>query len=114
MNLPLRSSGTSARLPLLVAASVLVPTLLGALIIYFTLASTLDASVERRARVRGAIVSERLGPDLAAQARNVAAQLDAFLLERIYEAKAWASSDVAVTSAREAHQRHVDSGFADA
>ena len=77
-------------------------------------ASTLDASGERLARVRDAVVSERLGPDLAAQARNVAAQLDAFLLERIYEAKTWASSDVVVISAREAHQRHVDSGFADA
>ena len=114
MNLPPRSSGTISRLPLLVAASVLVPTLLGGLVIYFMLASTLDAFVERLARVRDAVVSERLGPDLAAQARNVADQLDTFLLERIYQAKAWASSDVVVTSAREAYQRHVDSGFADA
>ena len=114
LDAPPRSSRASARLPLLVAASVLVPLLLGALIIYFMLASTLDASVERLARVRGAVVSERLGPDLAAQARNVAAQLDTFLLERIYEAKAWASSDVVISSAREAHQRHVDLGFADA
>ena len=100
MNLPPRSSGTISRLPLLVAASVLVPTLLGGLVIYFMLASTLDAFVERLARVRDAVVSERLGPDLAAQARNVADQLDTFLLERIYQAKAWASSDVVVTSAR--------------
>ena len=114
MNLPLRSSGASARFPLLVAASVLVPTLLGALVIYFMLASTLRASVERLARVRDAVVSERLGPDLAAQARNVAAQLDTFLLERIHEAKAWASSEVVVNSARDAHQRHVELGFADA
>ena len=111
MNGAVRSAGIRSQLVLLVLASVLVPLLLGGLVLFLGLASRLEATVSVLDDTRRAVVQDLAGPDLASQAQNVARQLDEYLLARIFEATAWASSDIVVFAAREAHQRHLDAGL---
>ena len=92
---------------------VLVPLLLGGLILFFLLASRLDATVSVLGDTRRAVVQDLTGSDLAALAHNVAGQLDEYLLGRIFEATAWADSEVVVDAARKAYQRHLDAGLND-
>ncbi len=111
MNAAVRSSSFRFQLVLLVLASVLLPLLLGGIVLFLALASRLEATVSVLDDTRRAVVRDLAGPDLAAQAENVARQLDEYLVARIFEATAWASSDIVVFAAREAHQRHLDAGF---
>ena len=111
MKTAMRSASFRLQLVLLVLASVLVPLLIGGVIFFHALGSRLDATVSVLDDTRRAVVRDLVGPDLAAQAQNVAHQLDEYLLARIFEATTWAASDIVVVSAREAHQRHLDAGF---
>ena len=113
MNAAVRTTSLRFQLVILALAGVLVPLLLGGLILFFLLASRLDATVSVLGDTRRAVVQDLTGPDLAALAHNVAGQLDEYLLGRIFEATAWAASDVVVVSARKAYQRHLDAGFDD-
>ena len=113
MNAAIRTTSLRSQLVILALAGVLVPLLLGGLLLFFLLASRLDATVSVLGETRRAVVQDLTGPDLAALAHNVAGQLDEYLLGRISEATAWAASDVVVASARKAYQRHLDAGFGD-
>ena len=113
MNAAVRSTSLRFQLVTLALAGVLVPLLLGGLILFFLLASRLDATVSVLGDTRRAVVQDLTGSDLAALAHNVAGQLDEYLLGRIFEATAWADSEVVVDAARKAYQRHLDAGLND-
>ena len=111
MNAAVRTTSLRFQLVTLALAGVLVPLLLGGLILFFLLASRLDATVSVLGDTRRAVVQDLTGSDLAALAHNVAGQLDEYLLGRIFEATAWADSEVVVDAARKAYQRHLDAGL---
>ena len=113
MNAAVRSTSLRFQLVMLALAGVLVPLLLGGLILFFLVVSRLDATVSVLGDTRRAVVQDIAGPDQAALAHNVARQLDEYLLGRIFEATAWADSEVVVVAARQAYQRHLDAGFDD-
>ena len=113
MNAAVRTTSLRSQLVTLALAGVLVPLLLGGVILFFLLASRLDATVSVLGDTRRAVVEDLSGPDLAALAHNVAGQLDEYLIGRIFEATAWADSDVVVAAARGAHRRHLDAGLGD-
>lgn len=113
MNAAVRTTSLRSQLVILALAGVLVPLLLGGLILFFFLASRLDATASVLGDTRRAVVEDLSGPDLAALAHNVAGQLDEYLIGRIFEATAWADSDVVVAAARGAHRRHLDAGLGD-
>ena len=113
MNAAVRTTSLRSQLVILSLAGVLVPLLLGGLLLFFLLASRLDATVSVLGDTRRAVVEDLSGPDLAALAHNVAGQLDEYLIGRIFEATAWADSDVVVAAARGAHRRHLDAGLGD-
>ena len=113
MNAAVRTTSLRFQLVTLALAGVLVPLLLGGLILFFLLASRLDATVSVLGDTRRAVVQDLTGSDLAALAHNVAGQLDEYLLGRIFEATAWADSEVVVDAARKAYQRHLDAGLND-
>ena len=113
MNAAVRTTSLRSQLVILALAGVLVPLLLGGLILFFLLASRLDATASVLGDTRRAVVEDLSGPDLAALAHNVAGQLDEYLIGRIFEATAWADSDVVVAAARGAHRRHLDAGLGD-
>ena len=113
MNAAVRTTSLRSQLVILSLAGVLIPLLLGGLLLFFLLASRLDATVSVLGDTRRAVVEDLSGPDLAALAHNVAGQLDEYLIGRIFEATAWADSDVVVAAARGAHRRHLDAGLGD-
>ena len=113
MNAAVRTTSLHSQLVILSLAGVLIPLLLGGLLLFFLLASRLDATVSVLGDTRRAVVEDLSGPDLAALAHNVAGQLDEYLIGRIFEATAWADSDVVVAAARGAHRRHLDAGLGD-
>ncbi len=62
-------------------------------------------------RSRHALTRDIAGTGLRGQASNAARQLDAFLVERMAEAKAWSSASIVVESASAAHARHRAEGL---
>ena len=108
MNSPQRRRAGSLRGQLVSHAliSIALPLVLSGTVAFFFLAYHLDVIESSFARSRDALTRDIAGTDLRAQARNAARQLDEFLIERITEAEAWASSQVVVNAARAAHARH--------
>ncbi len=92
--------------------SVALPVLLIGGLTFFLLAYHLDIIETSFARSRDAVTNDIARTDLVARATNTASQIDTFLVSRITEAKAWASSRVVVEAARSAHTRHAAEGFA--
>ena len=107
-----RTTSLRYQLLRLALAGLLLPLVLGGLVLFFLAASRLDATVSVLGETRHAVVQDLAGSDLSALATNVAGQIDEYLLGRIFEARAWADSDVVVAAARGAHQRHIDAGLA--
>ncbi len=75
--------------------------LLGGIASYFLTyhLETVEASF---ARSRAALTENIVRTDLMAQASSVARQIDAFLVERIFEVKAWAAAPTAFGAERAA------------
>lgn len=94
--------------------SVALPVLLTGGLTFFLLAYHLDIIETSFARSRDAVTNDIARTDLVARATNTASQIDTFLVSRIAEAKAWASSGAVVGAAGGAHARHTAEGFANA
>ncbi len=71
----------------------------------------LDVIQSNFARSRDAFTRDVAGTSLQSLADTAARQLDAFLVERIGEAKAWSTASVVVESASAAHARHRAEGL---
>ena len=115
MNTPQRH-GASLRM-MLVSRAVLgigLPVVLSGAIAFFFLSYQLELIEASFDRSRHALTHDVAGTDLRAQAENAARQLDAFLIERMVEARAWASAPLVVEAARSAHGRHVAEGLTEA
>ena len=96
--------GHLTRRVLLIVGISLVLT--GAPAVWF-LANQLDAIGTSFERDRETLVRDVAGTHTRTQAVSVARRIDAFLLSRIIEAKAWASSPVVLDAARAGYERHV-------
>ena len=115
MNTPQRH-GRSLRM-MLGSRTVLgigLPVVLSGAIAFFFLSYQLELIEASFDRSRHALAHDVAGADLRAQAENAARQLDAFLLERMVEARAWASAPLVVEAAMSAHGRHVAEGLTEA
>ena len=94
--------------------SVGLPVVLSGAIAFFFLTYHLEIIQASFARSRDALTYDIAGTDLRAQAENAARQLDTFLIERMVEAKAWASAPLVVEAAISAHARHAAEGLTEA
>ena len=92
--------------------SIVLPLLITGTAVVFLLTYHLDIIESNFERSRDALTRDIAGMDIRDRARNASRQIDTFLLERIVEAKAWASARVVVQAARAAHQLHIDRGLA--
>ena len=93
---------------------VALPVLLTGGLTFFLLAYHLDIIETSFARSRDAVTNDIARTELVARATHAASQIDSFLVSRITEARAWASSKVVIEAARFAHARHTAEGFAKA
>ena len=100
--------GHLTRRVLLIVGISLVLT--GAPAVWF-LANQLDDIGTSFERDRETLVRDVAGTHTRTQAVSVARRIDAFLLSRIIEAKAWASSPVVLDAARAGYERHVREGL---
>ena len=91
--------------------SIALPLSLAGAVVFFVLNYHLQIIESSFARSQEALTRDIAGTDIRAQARNAARQLDEFLIERITEAKAWATARVVVDAARRAHARHRAEGL---
>ena len=92
--------------------SIALPLSLAGAVVFFILNYHLQIIESSFARSQEALTRDIAGTDIRAQARNAAQQLDEFLIERITEAKAWATARVVVVdAARRAHERHRAEGL---
>ena len=112
MNTPKRR-GSSLRM-LLVSRALLgvgLPVVLAGAVAWFFLSYQLEVIGASFDRSRHALTHDIAGTDLRAQAENAARQLDTFLIERMAEARAWASAPLVVEAAMSAHRLHVAEGL---
>ena len=93
---------------------VVLPLVLLGGIAFFFLTYHLEIVEASFARSRAALTDNIVRTDLMAQTSGVARQIDAFLIERIVEVKAWAAAPIVVEAARAAHARHVADGLTEA
>ena len=91
-----------------------VPLAVCGAIAFFYLSYQLQVIESSFDRSRHALTHDIAGTDIRAQAENAARQLDAFLIERMVEAKAWASDPLVVAAAIAAHVRHAGEGLTEA
>ena len=91
--------------------SIVLPLSLAGAVVFFFLNYHLQIIESSFARSQEALTRDIAGTDIRAQASNAARQLDEFLVERITEAKAWATARVVVDAARGAHERHREAGL---
>ena len=115
MNTPQRRGG-SLRV-ILVSHAMLgvgLPMVLSGAIAFFFLSYQLEIIEASFDRSRHALTHDVAGTDLRAQAENAARQLDTFLIERMVEARAWASAPLVVEAAISAHVRHATEGLTEA
>ena len=94
--------------------SVALPTVLCAAIAFFFLTYQLEIIETSFVQSRDALTHDIAGTALRAQADNAARQLDVFLIQRMAEARAWASASIVVKSAIAAHSRHAAEGLTQA
>ena len=102
----LRVEGVSQAL-----AGSILPIVLASGLAFFALSYQLDAIEMSFAQSRTALIENIAGENLEAQANLTARQIDAFLIERIAEARTWASASVVVTAARDGHAAHAAEGL---
>ena len=91
--------------------SIVLPLSLAGAVAFFILNYHLQIIESSFARSQEALTRDIAGTDIRAQASNAARQLDEFLIERITEAKAWATARVVVDAARGAHEQHRAAGL---
>ena len=94
--------------------SIGLPLALCAAVAYFFLAYHLDIVESSLIQSRNTLTTDIAGSDLRARADGAARQLDAFLFERMLEAKSWASAATVVDAAIAAHARHAAMGLTEA
>ena len=94
--------------------SVALPILLIGGLTFFLLAYHLDIIETSFARSRDAVTNDIARTDLVSRATTAASQIDTFMVSRITEARAWATSKAVVEAARSAGVRHAAEGFAKA
>ena len=94
--------------------SIGLPVVLSGAIAFFFLTYHLEIIETSFTQSREALTRDIAGTDLRAQAENAARQLDTFLIERMVEAKAWASAPLVVEAAIAAHVRHAAEGLTEA
>ncbi len=91
--------------------SIVLPLGLTGGAVLFLLTYHLDIIESSFERSRESLTRDIAGTDIRDRASNTARQIDTFLIERIVEAKAWASARIVVQAARAAHRRHVEAGL---
>ncbi len=106
-----RSSSLRMQLVSNVLFSVALPILLTGGLAFLLLTYHLDIIETSFSRSRSALTDDIARMDMVARATNVTGQIDTFLIGRISEAKAWASSGTVVGAAQAAHARHRAEGF---
>ena len=115
MNTPRhRSTGMHAQLVAHALLSILLPIALSGGLAFFVLTYHLDIIDTSFTRSRAALTENIARSDLVAQASSIARRIDLFLIERIMEARSWASSSVVIEAALEAHSKHVSEGLTEA
>jgi len=95
----------------LVTVSIVVPVVLVGAVVFFVLAYHLEIVESSFTQSREALTRDLASSNVMPQAGDIARRLDAFLVERIVEAKAWAASEVVMDAARAAHGTHVREGL---
>ena len=88
-----------------------LPIVLAGSVVFFVMNYQLDIIETSFAQSRIALTEDLAGENLEIQATLTAHQIDAFLIERIAEAKTWASSSIVVKAARDGHARHSEEGL---
>ena len=88
-----------------------LPIVLAGSVVLFILNYQLDVIETSFAQSRTTLTDDLVGENLKIQAALTAHQIDAFLIERIAEAKAWASSSIVIKAARDGHARHSAEGL---
>ena len=112
MNVPQRrGSGLRTLLVSHALLGVALPAVLSGAVAFFFLSYQLELIEVSFDRSRHALTHDIAGTDLRAQAENAARQLDTFLVERMVEARAWASAPLVVEAAESAHARHAAEGL---
>ena len=91
--------------------SVALPILVIGGLTFFLLAYHLDIIETSFARSRDAVTNDIARTDLVSRATTAASQIDTFMVSRITEARAWATSKVVVEAARFGRARHAAEGF---
>ena len=89
----------------------IVPIALVGSVVFFVLNYQLAVIETSFAQSRTKLTDDIAGENLKIQATLTAHQIDAFLIERIAEAKTWASSSIVVKAARDGHVRHSEEGL---
>ena len=115
MNTPRRRRGGSLGTQLIVNAlvSVVLPVGVASAVIFFFFSYHLDIIETNFTGAREALTRDIAGADIRRQATSVADQLDAFLKERIQDAKTWAADETIILAARDAHGKHAAVGLVD-
>ena len=90
--------------------SIVLPLSLAGAVVFF-LSYHLQIIESSFTQSQEALTRDIAGTDIRAQASNVARQLDELLIERLAEAKAWATVRVVVDAARGAHEQHRAAGL---
>ena len=88
-----------------------LPIALSGSVVFFVLNYQLDVIETSFVQSRTMLTDDIAGENLKIQATLTAHQIDAFLIERIAEAKTWASSSIVVKAARDGHARHSEEGL---
>ena len=88
-----------------------LPIALAGSVVFFVLNYQLDVIETSFVQSRTMLTEDIAGENLKIQATLTAHQIDAFLIERIAEAKTWASSSIVVKAARDGHVRHSEKGL---
>ena len=88
-----------------------LPIALAGSVVFFVLNYQLDVIETSFVQSRTMLTDDIAGENLKIQATLTAHQIDAFLIERIAEAKTWASSSIVVKAARDGHARHSEEGL---
>ena len=89
----------------------LLPLLILGAVGYFGLTNLLNTTQQGINVSRDRMLDEVVGANLTSTARNIAGQLDTFLLERISDAVSWATAPTVISAARNAAADHLERGI---
>ena len=106
-----RGGGMSAEIVYRALAGSVLPVVLAGGIFYFVMSYQFDIIEASLAQSRASLTEDVAGENLKVQASLAGHQIDTFLVERIAEAKSWATSSIMVKDARAGHDRHDAEGL---